>query len=473
MLKNVTLLTDTQNGWPTWKLLGPTGAVNEPFSIFAKSISRRGSKNTVEAYCRNLAQFFDYLYEASASLQASLGDPLITQGTLLDIIEAYDDFLVYGEESGNEISQLVARTMRSPRNSHQTSSAKHAPVRKFLEFSDQIHKQTLELVNVGLLLRREKTLPLLDMDKLRVPISASQRKALLGNSMLAGVIAGGSKLAPNAVIPTVTPHTAMDESRAFPFDRIEDFIKSLPSHRDKAFYSLLAASGCRTHEGLQILFDDIDIEKREVFLVDPASRPNCRSYMNLTPLERYSLSWKGRNTSRTLLIEPFATIFFEELASYLKEEYLPHGLHHFVFQYRFRKLQGRPFFLSDPDSRSELFHKTKDACGLEQNLHGPHSLRHAYGTYLLNYFPRINGTYGLDIGVVQQMMGHADLRSTQKYARHDMDLIEAELRYANDMVFGKGGQRTLVQMKLDALNTQILKVQSELSREKQERKSLK
>jgi len=287
------------------------------------------------------------------------------------------------------------------------------------------------------------------------------------------VIAGGSKLIPSALLPTVTPQTNYDDSRAFPFDRIEEFIMALPSHRDKAFYALLAASGCRTHEGLQVLFDDIDIDKREVLLINPSLRPNCSSYLYLNPLERQELSWKGRLTARTLLIEPFASIFFDELANYLKNEYVPHGLHKFVFQFKYKLLQGRPYFLSDSETRSELFHKTKNSCGLGNNLHGPHSLRHAYGSYLLNYFPRINGSYGLAIGVVQQMMGHAELKSTEKYARYDQDLIDAELRFANAMVFGRNGVKSLGQMKLDALNNQVLKVQAEILEELKQRKALK
>lgn len=467
MLKNVTLLPTTQNGKRTWLLLGPGNEPVEPFSVFVKSISRANSRNTVEAYSRNLAQFFDYLYEASAALQSS-GSGALTQGMLLDVIEAYDEFLVYGQNSGNEIAQLVAQTLPSPFNSRQTSATKHAPVRRFLELSDKIHGQIKELVGNGLLVRHESSDQLIDTGKVRVAPSGPQRKALLANSMLAGVIAGGSKLIPNAILQTVQPQTSFDESRAFPFDQIEDFIRELPSHRDKAFYSLLAASGCRTHEGLQILFDDIDFEKRDLCLVDPKTRPRCDSYLYLTPLEREKLAWKGRNTSRTLMIEPFASLFFEELAAYLKTEYIPHGFHRFVFQYRHRKLRGRPFFLSDSETRSELFHKTVLASGIEQNVHGPHSLRHAYGTYLLNYFPRINGSYGLGIGVVQQMMGHTDLRSTQQYARHDQDLIRAELEFANNMVFGRGSPKSLIQMKLNALNSQVLQLESQLKKEQLE-----
>jgi len=469
MLKNVTLLPESKNGKRTWKLLGPTGVPNEPFAIFADSISRRLSRNTVDNYCRHLAQFFDYLFEASISVHLFSTNGLLTPGTLLEIIEAYDEYLVYGEDSGSDVAKIVSRTLPSPRNTRDTCSLKHAPLRKFLKLSDKIHQQTIELVNSGLIQRRESSDSLLDLDRLNVQPSAPQRQALLGNSMLAGVISGGAKLVPSAILPTINPQSPFDENRAFPYDKIEEFISKLPSHRDKAFYSLLAASGCRKHEGLQVLWDDIHVEKREVALIDPASRANCKSYLYLTPEERSKLSWKGRTTQRTMLLEPFASIFFNELAEYLRHEYIPHGLHRFVFQYRHRPLEGRPYFLSDSDTHSELFHKIARQCGIDQSVHGPHSLRHAYGSYLLNYFPRVDGGFGLNMGIVQQMLGHAEMKSTQKYARHDKDLIMVELKYANAMVFGKGFTKSLLQMKLETLNAQVLKVGAAIQHEKLQR----
>lgn len=469
MLRNVSLLPDTKNGKSTWKLLGPTGVPNEPFSVFAKSRSKKGSKRTLDSYCRNLAHFFDYIYEASSLLRAARGDFQITRGVLEDIIEAYDEYLVYGEDSGNEIAQIVARSMSSPRNSRTTSAIKHAPVREFLKLSDKIHQQRLELVKAGLMQLHEESLSALIPSNRQVTPSPSQRQAILGNSMMAGVIAGGTKLVPSALLPTVKPQGRYDNGRAFPFDRIKDFIVALPKHRDKAFYSFAAASGCRAHEGLQLLLDDIDVLSGKVLLIDPATRANCESYIYLTHAQRQCLAWKGRTTPVTMLIEPFATMFFEELEAYLKHEYVFHGLHRFVFQYLTKGYEGKPYFLSDADTRSELFHKTANACGISSSVKGAHSLRHAYGTYLLNYFPRVDGGRGLNIGLVQQIMGHAELKSTKKYAQNDPDLVEAEIRYANSMVFGRGIAKSLLQLKLEALNAQVSKVEAEIRLEQASR----
>lgn len=465
MLKNVSLLQTYKNGKTSWRLLGPTGAELECFQIFADSLLRKYPKSTRAIYCQHLAEFINYLYEAASVLIGNEGELKFTRSLLEDIIEAYDEFLVYGLDSGNVIASLVACSMPSPRNKRVTSALKHAPIRKFLSMSERVHLQTIELIEAGLSTRIEEESAIFPSTSLKTAPSSIQRKAILVNSMISGVIAGGPKLLQSALLPTITPQAKYEEGRAFPFDKVCEFIDALHTHRDKAIYSLYAASGCRSHEGLQILIGDIDIESGSVNLVDPATRPNNKSYLYLSHQEREELAWKGRTTSLTMLIEPFASRFFQEFEKYLKNEYIPHGLHQFAFQYLSKKSLGKPYFLSHADSRADIFHTARDKCGIDEIIHGPHSLRHAYGTYLLNYFPRAGGEYGLPIGLVQQMMGHAELKTTQKYARHDKDLYSTELVYANNMIFGNGAHKSILQIKKEMLQMQLNKIEKLLANE--------
>lgn len=96
---------------------------------------------------------------------------------------------------------------------------------------------------------------------------------------------------------------------------------------------------------------------------------------------------------------------------------------------------------------------------------GPHGLRHMYGTYLLNYFPRSNGDYGLPAAWVQQLMGHADLESTLKYAKFDQDLIKLEIENANRVLYAHGTPKRLLELKAEALQAQLAKVQRQLAQE--------
>jgi integrase len=461
-MRHVSLLESEKNGKATWRLLGPDGHPIAAFSVFADSLLRQHSVNTRTAYCRHLAEFIDYLYEATLTLATMRPGFVMTKGVLEEVIESYHEYLVHGCDSGNEIAVLVDKNKPSPRHSVTTSGLKHAPVRRFLQLSEQVREQALELTTVGV------SNDAVDVDRLmngigaKVPISPSQRSAMLATSMIAGVIAGGPKLLKNTVLPTVQPQVHYDETRAFPFDSMVSFISAMPTYRDKTLYALLAASGCRIHEALQLLFDDIDINAGKVLLVDPKARPNHKSYLALTPIERDRLAWKGRTTDATLLIEPFATMFFSFLAEYMRHEYIPHGRHQFVFQYLKSSRVGEPYFLSRADSRLETFRKAVVNANIESAVRGPHSLRHAYGTYLLNYFPRSNGSYGLPMPFVQQLMGHADQKSTMKYARYDRDLMEIELRHANALIFSSGTPKTLAQLRLDALNQKVGELEREM-----------
>lgn len=460
MFKNVSLIASQKDGKQTWRLLGPTGHPIAAFDIFATTLVRKHSVNTRKSYCRHLAEFFDFLFEASAVLASQCAT--LDTDTLIRTIEAYDEYLVFGANSGNPIAAQVAASMPTTPISKQSSAIKHAPVRKFLKLSERVRQQMVELTAAGLDDRISAPAPLVPDIGARVAIGPAQLSSMRGNSLLASVISRGPKLIEEGVLPTSTPDISYFHERAFPFDKVSSMLKKLTTHRDRALYAFCTASGCRISEALQLLWEDIDTKAQAVRLVDPKSRPHCASYQALSPEQRDKLVWKGRTTATTLLIEPFAGQFFEALALYLRHEYIPHGRHQFVFQYDVDGQYGEPYFQAAASSRNGVLNRAIKLAGVA-GVEGPHSLRHLYGTYLLNYFPRPNGDYGLPIGMVQKLMGHTTQRATEKYARHSMDLIAAELGYANQMVFGCGEVKTLQQLKREALLSRLAVVEKDLA----------
>lgn len=267
-MKNVTLIDVKVDGKKSFGLLGPDGRRMAAFDAFAKSQIKR-SINTRTTYCRNLAKFFDYLFEAAATLAE--GQATLTREELVKVLEAYREYLIFGGKSGNELACKVNATLPSPMVSATSCQLMHAPVRRFLKLSETLRQHLEELVRHGLVEAAVDPLPLLPSPGTR-QLQTSQTAAMLASSMFAGVISGGPKLIEEASLPGAEGAAPYDSKRAFPFDAVSPLVDAMPSWRDKALYSLCAASGCRISEALQLLWTDISVQQGTVKLVDPAHR---------------------------------------------------------------------------------------------------------------------------------------------------------------------------------------------------------
>jgi integrase/recombinase XerC len=75
-----------------------------------------------------------------------------------------------------------------------------------------------------------------------------------------------------------------------------------------------------------------------------------------------------------------------------------------------------------------IISKYAERSSLEKNIH-PHSLRHSFATHLVNS--------GCDIRVVQELLGHANISTTQRYTHVDME----RLRIVYNKAHPHGGGR--------------------------------
>ena len=78
----------------------------------------------------------------------------------------------------------------------------------------------------------------------------------------------------------------------------------------------------------------------------------------------------------------------------------------------FISLKGDP--ISVPGVRW-IISKYSERSGLEKNIH-PHSLRHSFATHLVNS--------GCDVRVVQELLGHASITTTQRYTHVNMENLK-------------------------------------------------
>ncbi len=147
--------------------------------------------------------------------------------------------------------------------------------------------------------------------------------------------------------------------------------------RDKAILELLYSSGLRVSEIAGLNVDDVDMKEGLVKV-------------------------RGKGKKERLL--PVGSKALDALKSYMIEKML------------FRKI-GRALFLNRRDQRlsprgiRRIVVKYARMIGIDGPI-GPHTVRHTFASHLLQG--------GADLRVIQELLGHASLSTTQKYTHIDI-----------------------------------------------------
>ncbi len=147
--------------------------------------------------------------------------------------------------------------------------------------------------------------------------------------------------------------------------------------RDKAILELLYSSGLRVSEIAGLTVDDVDMKEGLVKV-------------------------RGKGKKERLL--PVGSKALDALKSYMIEKML------------FRKI-GRALFLNRRDQRlsprgiRRIVVKYARMIGIDGPI-GPHTVRHTFASHLLQG--------GADLRVIQELLGHASLSTTQKYTHIDI-----------------------------------------------------
>ncbi len=151
--------------------------------------------------------------------------------------------------------------------------------------------------------------------------------------------------------------------------------------RDKTMFSMLYACGLRVSELVNIEWKDINLTDRIV-----------------------RITGKG-NKDR---IVPFFKGFDKQLQEY-KEKY---WMHKAKSEYVFVSLRGNKLTTRGIQF---LMQKHADEMGLNMKVH-PHMFRHSFATHLLDN--------GADIRIVQELLGHSSLSTTQIYTHVSMNKLK-------------------------------------------------
>ena len=160
---------------------------------------------------------------------------------------------------------------------------------------------------------------------------------------------------------------------------------TLDGYRDKTMLETLYATGMRVSELVSVPLQNVDLRMQYVIVMGKGSKER------MLPLGRTALKYLERYIS---VVRP----------------QLLHGKPEGV-QELFVTSWGGPMTRQRVNELIEAYAKS---AGIMKRV-TPHMLRHSFATHLLN-----NGT---DLRVVQELLGHADISTTQIYTHMDMERL--------------------------------------------------
>lgn len=420
-LKNFTKIKLNKNNKTYWKLYKINGDELVPFSEWTFFIQDKFAFQTRDKYSQVVSKFIDYLVEVK------IFENIITKLELKQAIENYKQLLSHGKNVTDENLKEIAYNLDFNKISPSSWSNNIAAINSFLRFVFEKEEDEREY----LLLKENIKLPedfnnfLPELNR-TINLTYFQKEALKQKSYLANLyrktgditISAGLKSNYNKVINP-------DLKRLdFPSIEIPNLLKNTSCYRDRAIYALLAGTGIRGSEAIALTWDQIDIENQKIYIINPFEKE-----------VNEKLRFKGRETNQTFFIPELRHIFFQALYNYQLKEVKNDVNHNYVFQFLKGKDLGSPYYKVSRQGFINAFKKTVKRANIKpplfNNSHSwtPHSLRHFYGVYMLNYIPLSNGN-GFSIEEVQKMMGHKSVDVTKQYARTESEYIQAQLKYA-------------------------------------------
>lgn len=167
-------------------------------------------------------------------------------------------------------------------------------------------------------------------------------------------------------------------------DKLLNFIpkKRFNDVRNKAMIEVLYATGMRVSELVSLKFDQVDLGNKFIRVIGKGGK------------ERVVLL----NNKSVQAIKEWLKIRQKKFGNKNLGEYN---------NYIFLSKLGKP--ISRIDFWEQLKNYVKQA-GIVKNV-SPHTLRHSFATHMLKY--------GADLRVVQELLGHADISTTQIYTQVD------------------------------------------------------
>jgi integrase/recombinase XerC len=264
-------------------------------------------------------------------------------------------------------------------------------LREFLDFLEREGRADAGQVD-GRLVRRF----LAGLHQRRLERSSVARKLSAIRSYLRFLVRRG-RAERNAAREIDSPRVPRKLAAFLPIDETYDLLEGpTPSLRDRAVLELLYASGLRVSEAVGLDLEDVDRDRQTLRVLG-----------------------KGRKER----IVPFGEAAAQALDAYLAER--PAGAGPLFLNARGRRLGVR--------SVQTIVRRQARASGITRRV-SPHTLRHTFATHMLDA--------GADLRVIQDLLGHRRLSTTQRYTHVSGDQLMRVYDQAHPRAAGSEGAST-------------------------------
>ena len=201
-------------------------------------------------------------------------------------------------------------------------------------------------------------------------------------------------------VKKVLPKFVYEEEMVSFLNHIDDH--SFLGKRNRVIFELLYGSGLRVSELTEIRLSDIDYVKKEIIVHGKGSKDR------IVPVHDFAIEAIQKYLSQARI----------ELA--LKN---PQQRNYLLLNYK-----GTPL---TPRGIRVILNRELERQATSLNL-SPHAFRHSFATHLLNR--------GVDLRVVQALLGHVSLSTTQIYTKVSKEKLQDEYLKAHPRAFKKGSQ---------------------------------
>ncbi len=190
-------------------------------------------------------------------------------------------------------------------------------------------------------------------------------------------------------------------------DEVKDFVNiqgdDFLSVRDRLLMELLYSTGCRVSEIVGINITDLNLTGRSILVKGKGGKERFVFFGNIVceVLKKYLLLRKSYQNLKDK--DAVAAL----LLNYRGERITQRGVAHIIHKYALKT-------------------------GIAKKI-GPHTFRHTFATHLLNN--------GADIRIVQELLGHSSLSSTQIYTHLEFERLKRVYKNAHPHAGGKNLKR--------------------------------